>query len=413
MKTHPREISWKNPAGHLPILGVLLTLAAMPAIGAPDAAPSEPMPYTLYLGVDLDVQQGREFCRVQGVAGSRLIARVDGKMESIPTDESPISLRVRPAIKVQPSSTTVTLADLKVDRRYTAGNDPVRKFVRQHPGSSGVQQYDIAQGDAIDAAVGAGAVSADALPQIRQEALANMNAAAQRANTVLGQVSTDRIYDTSDYAAKMGEELARKLFDAIEVTFKVSSPEPLTRPYVVIIAQYHEPGAPPKTIRNWIYAQELEPINSQPHKVTIFRGGFTKGFELKGCQIHLFDHGRELATTESRNRKGLTRDEAFDFRLVDYLGSHQGKNVPATPAMAAFPAGLRDRLTPVEFQQTYYVKVTKDGRPLGAYLDQACRTRLGDAALVAAIEQMRFLPALLDGHPVPGVSQLRLDLGTH
>lgn len=386
-------------------LAIALGFAA-PA--APAAPPPQAKPYTLFLGVNVDVQQGNELCRVQGVEGSRLIARVNGKLASIPTDAGPIRMRVRQAFKLAPASSAATLAGLTVDRAYTPGSDPVRKFFRQQPGSAGVQQYDMAQGQALEAATLASAIPADALASIREAAQHAAQAAQQNANQVLAQTSGDGMYDFGSYVAMMNEEAARKLYDAVEINFKVSSPVPLNSPYLVIVIQFHEPDAPPHTVRNWIFAQSMDSIGPKPHRVSILRGGFPKGYELKKYEIHLFNRGKEVLTSASTSRLALTSDEAFEYGLADYVSSHKGMNVPATPAITNLPADLRAHIAGAAYRQTYYVKVSKDGMPEGVYVDPYCRKRSDNSYLENVVRNMRFNPELDKGRPVPGTALLNL-----
>ena len=151
----------------------------------------------------------------------------------------------------------------------------------------------------------------------------------------------------------------------MEVTFEVSAEQPLASPYVVILAQYHELNAPPGTSRNWIYAKALEPIDSKPRKVRILQGGFPRGFELEKFQVHLYNRGQELATNVADKRVPLTRDEAFQYMLIDYVSSHKGASLPATPAMVKLPADFRTRLAGGQLAQIFFVKVSKDGLPGG------------------------------------------------
>ncbi|HTT58187.1 MAG TPA: hypothetical protein VMF63_13825 [Opitutaceae bacterium] len=391
-----------KPQVRVPLWGVLLALAACPAPAGPAAAPP-PKPYTLFFGADLDIQQGKEFCRVQDVAGDTLVARVDGALRPIPTNAGPVNLRLHQALKL--GGTTVTIAKLKAERVYTPGNDPVRKFAREQPGSAGLAQYDIAQGKALESEMNAsiGSLSGPLSPQV-QAGVQAAEAAADQARTQMNAA----VYDPSEYAIRMQNELAKQEFDAIEITFDVSAPTPLPHPYIVIVAQYREPDAPAGAVHNWIYAQALDPIDRAPRAVTINRGGFPKGFELQSYQLHLYDRGRELATSVADRRLPLTRDEAFQYVVLDYFASHKGENVPASPALFQLPADLRTHVSDAQFTQTFYVTVTKNGLPTAAYLDPDCRQKIEDPYLQSVILDIRFTPQLDQGRPIGGVALVKL-----
>ncbi len=384
--------------------GFLLALAGPRMSAAPPAAaPPQPKPYTLFLGADLDIQQDKEFHRVQGVEGDFLIASVDGKLQSIPTAAGPINLRVQHSLKLGRS--VVTIANLKSDRVYTPANDPAKKFARQQPGWSGQAQYDLAQGHATQAALVASMAPPGSPGRAALDAAARD---AQAAATVAAGEMNGPMYNTGEYVVRMQAELALKLFDAIEISFEVSAPAPVAHPYIVIVAQYHDPEEAKGTAHNWIYAKALDPIGRTPRKVTIMKGGFPKGFELEGYQVHLYDRGQELATSVAERQVPLTRDEAFQYVLVEYLAAHKGANVPATVAIAQPPSDLRDRLSGAQFSQTFYVKVTKDGLPAAAYVDPSCLQKVEDPYLESTIMDFRFKPALEQGRATEGVALVKL-----
>ena len=381
----------------------LLTGAVSAAPVAPNVAAPEPKPYNLFMGADLDIQQGKDFFRVRDVAGDTLVATVNGKMESIPTTAGPINLRVQRALKL--ASTQVTIANLKSDRVYTPANDPEKKFAREQPGMAGQAQFDLAQGHAAQAALAVSMAAPDSPG--RPAMIVAANAAQATAVQAAGEMNGPQ-YNVGEYALKMQTELALKLFDAIEITFDVSAPALVTNPYIVIVAQYHDPNEAKGTAHNWIYARELDPIDHTPRKVTIRKGGFPKGFELEGYQVHLYDRGQELATNVAERQMALTRDEAFKYVLIEYLAAHKGANVPATPGLARLPPELRERLSAAQFTQTFYVKVTKDGLPAGTYVDPSCLQGVEDSYLQSVVANIRFKPALEKGRPVDGIALLKL-----
>jgi hypothetical protein len=107
-------------------------------------------------------------------------------------------------------------------------------------------------------------------------------------------------------------------------------------------------------------------------------------------------------------RVPLTRDEAFQYVLIDYVSSHKGASLPATPAMGKLPADLRARLGSGQLTQFFYVKVSKEGMPVEAYLDESCSHKVDDPYLQSVIRDLRFNPALEKGRPVGGIALLKL-----
>jgi hypothetical protein len=231
--------------------------------------------------------------------------------------------------------------------------------------------------------------------------------AAQRQLHAASSAALSDFGNNTSMVGKMQDELREGLFDAMDISFEVSAEKPLNSPYVVVVAQYREPNKPPGALHSWIYARALEPIDSKPRKVRIVQGGFPQGFELEKFQVHLFEHGEELATNVADKRVPLTRDEAFQYVLIDYVSSHKGASLPATPAMGRLPADLRTRLDSGQLTQRFFVKVSKDGLPVETYVDESCSRKVDDPYLQSVIQDIRFKPALEKGRPIEGIALLR------
>ena len=157
-----------------------------------------------------------------------------------------------------------------------------------------------------------------------------------------GAVGSD-FNSSASKAGKMQAELAEGMFDAMEITFDLSSEKPVGDPYVVIVANYHEKDSKPGEVHNWIFAQALDAVGPDPRKVHIKQGGFPRGFELEKFQVHLYKAGRELASNVAEKRVPLTRDEAFDYLLLEYFHSHKGDTLRAEPLMGNVPMEVRMR----------------------------------------------------------------------
>ena len=197
-------------------------------------------------------------------------------------------------------------------------------------------------------------------------------------------------------------------YDAMEVTFGVSAAHRLNNPYVVIISRFGDKGGAQGSVKKMIYAKALDPIDNHPTSVDILEGGFPPGFDLKDFEVHLYNQGEEIATNVSSKRVELTRDEAFEYVKVVYLGSHKGDTLPATPVMGKLPADLPARLAVGKYGDTFYVRVSKDGLAEEPFFDAACTRRIGDPYLETVVKSIRFKPALDRGSPVEGVAPLKL-----
>jgi hypothetical protein len=335
-------------------------------------------------------------------------------------DLGQVNMRVTEELKI--TDALVTIQNLEKERTYTPGNDPERKFLREQDGGAAQALAD--QAEQLSAMVARnGSSSTNSIitgfsgspvgdgGSGRYKIMSGTTPAtiaAEQAGSATA-LAGSTLTDPSFQAGRMEDALSKELFDAMRVSFVASSPTLIRNPYIVVIVQYRGPEEKSGEAHDWIYASELAPIDSQSRKVSIMGGGLTPGFTLLNCQVHLYDRGRELATTESPRRLPLTRKEAFEYVLVSYLSAHKGGNLPAAAAMGRLSPEQRARLANDQFGQPYFVKVTKDGLPAGAYSDQACTQRITDPALTALIDQVRFTPALNQGNAVEGVAKLNFN----
>jgi len=379
---------------------LFLATACMAMANTPttiDASKNEPKTHTLYMGADFRIAYGQELYRVCNVAGDSFVILVNGKEVLVPMKAGALKLKIDQSLKLTEASAAIE--KLQNERSYTIDNTPRHRWLANRAVAPG----QISVGDTIDKAqdpfltksptkmspAGATVENLD-----YYSALSAQDAAI--AHSLSGIDAPGRNLNSLD------EEIARGLFDAVEVKFDVSAEKPLMAPYVVLVAQYHAKDKP-QSSQNWIYAQALKPIQSQPAHVHILQGGFPLGFELEKCSVHLYDGGTEIATNVADNRVQLTREEAFLYIVMDYLGRHKGATLPASPAMTKIP---EDWPTRTETNKTCYVKVAKTGHPQGAYEDKACSKKLSDRYIASVVMDARFLPAMAEGKAVDSVAKL-------
>ncbi len=146
----------------------------------------------------------------------------------------------------------------------------------------------------------------------------------------------------------------------------------------------------------------------RPAKIHFVEGGFPFDFEVVDFQLHLYNQGEEVATTESSKRVQLTRDEAFEYVKIEYLTAHKGDTLPAVPALALLPPDFRSQLSADALKATIFVRVSKDGRADGAFADASCSKPIVDASFAGIVRSLRFYPALAKGEAVDGIASLNL-----
>jgi hypothetical protein len=196
--------------------------------------------------------------------------------------------------------------------------------------------------------------------------------------------------------------------DAMDVEFDIRSGKPLHNPYVVTMTRFRTHGSKPGMVQNMVYAQSLHPIDEHLSHVHFVEEGFPFNYELVDFQLHIYNRGEEIATNLAADRVELTRDEAFEYVKMEYIGSHLKDTLPAVPVMGKLPADLPAQLAQGKYSAAFYVKVSKDGFADEAYTDPACTRRIDDPYLDSVVKRVRFKPALNSGKPVDGVATLKL-----
>lgn len=379
---------------------------------------AEEKSHTLFMGLDLSLEHEKKFHRVKDVSGDSFVITANAAPVFLPVNRASRNLRVSSVLKL--TSVSASIANLASKRAYTPQNDPRMKRMVE------MNRAIAAMGDshalAMDSANARSLFTDGSTPVPNSDGSAEGNARAAAAETAARE--TTAALDKAQAASMMAssyvsspdflegrtqDDLARELFDGIEATFELSSETPLNNPYVLLVARFREPNAPPSTARNWIYAKSLDPIGPKPVKFHVMKGGFPPGYTLEEFKVHLYNRGEEVATNVSSKRVSLTRDEAFEYVKIQYVSSHKGATLPATPAMGKLPTDLHTRVSGGQFNRVYYVKVSKEGLPTGAFQDESCSQKIEDDYLESVMNSIRFKPALEKGKPVDAVARVKLE----
>jgi hypothetical protein len=195
----------------------------------------------------------------------------------------------------------------------------------------------------------------------------------------------------------------------MDVEFEISAVRPLYNPYVVTMTKFRTPTSKPGEIKTLVYAKSLDPIYTKATRVHFTEEGFPFEYEMVDFQLHIYDRGQEIATNLSSKRVELTRDEAFEYVKIEYVGAHRGETLPAVPAMGKLPAELPTRLAAGKYSEKFFARVSKDGLADEAYADEKCSKKIEDPFLEAVVKSIRFKPALDHGKPVDGIATLDLN----
>ncbi|MDQ5979496.1 MAG: hypothetical protein QG602_2470 [Verrucomicrobiota bacterium] len=382
-------------------------LSALPSFAsdpAPAATPAKP--YVLFMGADLEVQANRQMHRVRDVEDDAFVVQVKDGPLLVPMNRSVLAMQVTPRLKL--SDHTAQVAALKIERAYTPQNDPHRKFAAAQSGSAAQSAVGTTAGQMANAMMGA--QLADQRAGALGGGMANLGSGG--ASTQINAFNTASLSTGSDLnnagvaAGQLQEELDKKLFDAVLVTCEVSSPVPVRDAYLVVVAHYRDKSDPTNTKR-WIFAKDLERLDAEPLNVRVMQGGFPEGYELVRSTVHLYGSGLEFGTNVSDKSVWLTREEAHQYLVMEHVTAHKGETLPPALALGLDAANLRGAFDDAESQQVVYVKVSRDGLPLGVFRDAEC-IRPGGEALERLVAVACFKPALAKGKAVEGLAKLRI-----
>jgi hypothetical protein len=403
--------------------------------------------HTLFMGCDIAINLDQDLFPVRDVFGSNWVIDVNGQQKEISSRQAPVNLKITPNLKLTEASATIL--GFRKEAAYSFDNDPSVRITRglthsasqsadlQANGQNALNRVDVmmnkdmggfAQFAGSDDQFSARAMMvkaefaySDSHPTKTSGGYPMANPTAPSAmgdplglgnvglNIQIAAIAAAGALNQSKNGNEPSGKLATQGLDALDVEFDITAPKPLYNPYVVTIARYHTPGAKPGEVQSLVYARALDPIDKRLYHVQFSEDGFPFNYELKDFQLHIYNRGLEVATNISPNRVELTRDEAFEYVKMEYLGSHRGSTLPAVPAMGELPADLPTRLAAGKYAETFYVRVSKEGVPGDAFSDAACTRKVGDPYIVLLLGRVRFKPALAEGKPIEAVAPLNLN----
>jgi len=381
---------------------VSTVLAGLWAAGAGFAA----APQVLFMGANLSVQQGKRFYQIEDVDGSEFVITVGGKRQFVRTRLQSNNLKIDYELKL--TAMSVKLDDLRGEAGYSPATDPRHKFNARSGSAAGAQAAsDLGNFQAAEARTaleGAKLLPGNdymigALTRMADNTQASANIADYQMGTDYGSIP--------GMANDLAKELAEGNFDMLDVSFRVSSPEVLDDPYMVVLVDLQPRDAKPGEFRQLIHAEALEPIGPTPKYIRVREGGMPVGFKILRYEVRIFNRGKEVATNASSKRVELNHDEARQYLIMEYLAANKDATRPASALAGCLPPAARDRLTGAQLQGTCYVRVAADGSVAGIFHDEGATVRLADETLIAVLSEAFFKPALMKGKPVVGMARVR------
>ena len=424
---------------------MLLTGFVLNAAPSPPASSSNtpaPKDHVLFVGTDLSVKQDGKFYRVVGATKKTLKIEKDHALADVRLSGG-ANIRINKGVKL--SNLSATIGHIKtesIDRESAraqlaamqasmalmdeAGDNEDRlhgkmtllSAVAVNTGPDAPRGADISAGnlakmqnDARAAYIGAlpdldrltsstGTLLTQGLMQPQLDDEVTLDASALPGLNLMGGSTLGDSGTGASASSTLLRNSVPNRSTEVELTFDISSPEPLENAYIVVVANYASPINGEKAARQ-ISAREFTRIDSRPQRVKMTHAASINGLVFKKFDIGLFANGQEVATNLSEKRMALTSDQAFQFFLIDYLSTHKGATLPPTPMLMTPRTEFRRQAEKAETNQTIYANVDKMGKVLAISAD-ATGTQPLPSAVESALQNVRFLPALEKGTPVNG-----------
>lgn len=422
-------------------MALLLPALLLPAVGPLGAADCQ-----FYVGVDLLVTEGGpDYVEVAGFDRNGVMV---GTTERRRISDSQIrGYRWQRHPKISRAGAEVT--GLQAEGAFTVSTDPGNKWMQtqSHMELYAAARTDAASADMYDAENRAQGKYQEKIATFQGEDAANQAFHAEMSDAIdKYNTATAAIQDLPSSVALddlRRDEQAKAQFDTIDLSFEISSPQPIADAEVVVMANVQQAGKEGIVT----FHESVGLVGSTPRKIRLRKTGLTPGFEIKQVTLHLYAHGHEIGTNLSERKAAVSVEQARGFLLLAHLTDHKTGSYLPVPAWDLAPPALFAATDAASFDYPVAVSVGADGSVLAihhttqAALDDlrvvnladlktkatprldAAETadvalaasnpnldRAGDipTAIVDVIRDFVFLPALKDGKPVKGILMFNL-----
>lgn len=315
----------------------LLGMALAPAVQATDrpATTDEEKTHAVFVGLSVSAQVEGQPRRIMGISRSHAEIDTDGRVTRVRREKlGDLSFEREPKV----SKEVITVGELKIERGFRMGG-------------AVDQAWDDAQrarrlGEKLKQLSNRADVNNVITPG---QKLGGMDFVTHGSDaTALDDMATQHLsfgdiqYDDVINQAKDAEQ-----FDAVDVSFRISSPRKVNDCYIVVLCEIEERGKASQASRA-VFFRDIGTIDQEPRNVSMQFGGLAPGFRLRRTEVHLYSGGRELASNVAPNCVMLTEPQATDFMVLLYIGSNKEKTLPA---QVFFAPALSDALKQIEASQ--------------------------------------------------------------
>jgi hypothetical protein len=360
-----------------------------------------PKEFVVFFGLDVFANDGTRPRPVVDASGHEVLVMDQDGTKPVPLEDARLKAEVVPKL----SRVGVTIAHLDGEPVYSAEADPMAQARAQQMMLSGLQdhareQADVALWDANQRLTQA--QRARDANIIDDAALAN---AAQNVNSAAARL--DDVHATPTLGGELPGSGDRGAgHDGFAVSFRASAPEPHARAYGVVRLRIHPPGQPEVTVQA-LKTFRLRELTAKPRKFMVRIFDLPPGYTVESYQVHVYADGNELATNLSSNRVELTADEAHQYLIMRHAHLNRAATLPAQVLADLAPRAAPSGLIAGQESMLVNLGITAEGRVDQVGGDAAISATLSPQ-LQAALREVRFLPALVDGQPAASTGTFAL-----
>lgn len=344
--------------------------------------------YRLFVGVDVIVRQEEDYHKVTNYQNNRVQA--DGTMIPLHAVDD---LRFNFSTKLSRNPLTITnlkskrvegtqLQTLEAMRNQAALDDYIAKESVRLQGELQAS---------MEAATGGGADAATDAP-------AGLGVMQAQQDISSFQDFADTATDLTLEADQGGR--GSGLRDALSVTATVSSPVPISNAYVIGLATILTENRGPQDV---IFMHRIGKLGPRPRTFSTLKEGLPPNFEIKEIKLHIYRNGEELVSDQSAKQFALTREEALEYLVLDHSSRHRRETLPAKPVWSLAPPALLATERSDRYNYPVSVEVDATGRVAAFDSKMIIPDRVKEI-----VQDMFFLPALQNGRPVAGTTNINL-----
>ncbi len=392
--------SQSRSIGLVPLLALAFVPALTPLARA-DTPASAPKDHILFVGLNLAVKDNGKYVPVVGATNRALEFVANHQLKQVALRDAG-DIRISRGVKL--SALTATIGNMRTDSVNRAAARA--QLDAMHGAMAMMDEAAMSRDRAVAEMTNADLQGGSNQPDPR-DAANRTEPAATSAMRDIANMLPGADANIANASSFMIDDMApNPALGEVELSFEVSAPRPLEQAYLVVIADYAS-TTDPKDIARQVTARALGQIDTKPRKVWMLHPAVIAGREFKKFYLGVYAEGQEVATNLSEKRLELTRDQAYQFFLIDYLAAHRSDTRPPSAMLMVSRAEFRHQVGGARLDQPVYARVDKTGALVALSADEAGTEKI-PASIDTALQQVRFVPALDKGQPVDGRARLTL-----